>query len=362
MIRSCRGGGGPRSTGRLVARLSTAVTVSPGRSGEVGGDAAAVDVGESAPPVPTPVGVDASASTNAGGPGAGRAGGLGRCPVTAVIVARACSDARPSDVPPAPPRDTVAGTRVDGAGDGGEATRAPGEAEADGAGGVCGNDDGVPAGRLGRAVEGLADGVGTATADGSGSGSVDGRGSGSADGRGTGRETTAVGRGRGTVSCTSTTSATETLMASGEVATSTSGSRDGDGVSAWAGSAPRAAPSATAPSATAPSATAPSATGGRLCLSRIRRRLSAAVSPALPGPAHRSGAAGRAVAPRTLPFPPCAGSCPGRWPATPSVDICTKQCGRTCSAPGRFTPELRSVSAWGQAAGHAVGGSASTGR
>lgn len=352
MIRSCRGGGGPRSTGRLVASMSTAVTVSPGRSGEVGGDAAAVDVGESAPPVPTPVGVDASASANADGPGAGRAGGLGRCPVTAVIVARACSDARPSDVPPALPRDTVAGTRVDGAGDGGEATRAPGEAEADGAGVVCGNDDGVPAGRLGRAVEGLADGVGTATADGSGSGSVDGRGSGSADGRGTGRETTAVGRGRGTVSCTSTTSATETLMASGDVATSTSGSRDGDGVSAWAGSAPRAAPSATAPSAT----------GGRLCLSRIRRRLSAEGSPGLPGPAHRSGAAGRAVAPRTLPFPPCAGSCPGRSRATPSVDISTEQCGRTCSAPGRFTPELRWVSAWGQVAGHAAGGSASTGR
>ncbi|RQX04204.1 hypothetical protein DLJ58_28395, partial [Micromonospora arida] len=84
--------------------------------------------------------------------------------MTAVIVARACSGARPSDVPRAPLRVTVAGTCVDGAGNGGEATRASGDAEADGARVVCGGGDGVPGGRLGRAVEGLADGVGTATA------------------------------------------------------------------------------------------------------------------------------------------------------------------------------------------------------
>lgn len=328
--------------------MSTAVTVSPGRSGEAGGDASAVDVGGSAPPAPTPVGADASASTNAGGPGARRAGGLGRCPVTAVIVAWA--DARPSDVSRAPLRVTVAGTRVAGAGHGREATRATGDAEADGARVACGDDDGVPAGRLGRAVEGLAGGVGSGTAD--GRGAVDGKGSGSVDGRGRGSETTAVGRGRGTVSCTSTTSATETLMASGEVATSTSGIRDGDGVSAWAGLAPRAAPSATAPSAT----------GGRLCLSRIRRRPPAARTPGRPGPAHRCGAVGRAVAPRSLPFPPCAGSCPGGPGATPSVDISAERCGQIGSTPDRVTPSPRWVSAWDRAAGRAAGGSASTGR
>lgn len=288
MIRSCRGGGGPRSTGRLVARLSTLVTVSPGRSGEVGGGASAVDVGGSAPPVPAPVGADARASTTAGGPGAGRAGGLGRCPVALVIVARARFDVRPSNVLWPVSRGVVASTRVDGAGDGREATRAPGDAEADGAGVAGGDDDGVRAGRRGGAVEGVVDGVGSGTADGSGSGSV--------DGSGRGRGTTAVGRGRGTIGCASTTSATEPVMAFGEAVTSISGRRDGDGVSAWAGSAPRAAPSATAPSAT----------GGRLCLSRIRRRPSAAGSPALPGPAHRSGVAGRAVAPRTVLLPPCA--------------------------------------------------------
>ncbi len=111
------GRGGPRSTGRLVARRSTAPTVSPGRSGGVSCGASPVDVGGSAPPPAPPVGADASASTNAGGPGTGRAGASGRCPVTAVLAARARSDARPSDVPWAPPRVTVAGTDVDGAGE-----------------------------------------------------------------------------------------------------------------------------------------------------------------------------------------------------------------------------------------------------
>ncbi|GLZ60613.1 hypothetical protein Misp05_41890 [Micromonospora sp. NBRC 107095] len=57
----------------------------------------------------------ANATTNAGGPGAGRAGGTGRSPVTVAAVARARSDARPSDLPWAPPGDTLDGTGVDGA-------------------------------------------------------------------------------------------------------------------------------------------------------------------------------------------------------------------------------------------------------
>lgn len=106
-------------------------------------------------------------------------GGRGRCPVTVVIVARVCFDARPTDVPWPAYQGIVAGTRVDGAGDGRGATCAPEDAEADGAGLARGDDDGVRAGRRGGAgrggaVEGGADGSGTATVDGSGSGSVDG--------------------------------------------------------------------------------------------------------------------------------------------------------------------------------------------
>src|SRR4051812_47152644 len=74
-IRSYRGGGGPRSTGRLAACMSTAATLSPRRDGEMGGGLSAADVGGSTTPAPAPAGADASASTSAGGPDAGRAGG-----------------------------------------------------------------------------------------------------------------------------------------------------------------------------------------------------------------------------------------------------------------------------------------------
>lgn len=341
MIRSCRGGGGPRSTGRLVARLSTLVTVSPGRSGEVGGGASAVDVGGSAPPVPAPVGADARASTTAGGPGAGRAGGLGRCPVALVIVARARFDVRPSNVLWPASRGVVAGTRVDGAGDGREATRAP---EADGAGVARGDDDGVRAGRRGGAVEGAADGVGSGTADGSGSGSV--------DGSGRGRGTTAVGRGRGTIGCASTTSATEPVMAFGEAVTSISGRRDGDGVSAWAGSAPRAAPSATAPSATGGGCASAASDGGRRPRGRqpCPVRLTDPVSLAEQSPLAQCCSLHARFLPRQI-----AGYTFRRYPDR----AMWTDAG---NAPGRVTPGPRWVSARGRAAGHAADGSASTGR
>ncbi|MBQ1035272.1 hypothetical protein [Micromonospora sp. C81] len=65
--------------------MSTAATVSPRDSGEMGGGCSAVDVGTSTPLAPTPVGVDATASTNAGSPGSGRAGGRGVGAGTAII-------------------------------------------------------------------------------------------------------------------------------------------------------------------------------------------------------------------------------------------------------------------------------------
>lgn len=305
MIRSCCGGGGPRSTGRPAARLSTAVTVSPGPSGALGGTASAADVGGSVPPVLAPVGADASASTSAGGPDAGRTGGRDGSSRTAAVATRARSGVRPPEVP-CTTRNTVAGTGVDGSGADREAARAPAEAEFGGAGLACGEDDGdVRAGRVGTAVEGP---PGRGSAGRVGRGTADGRGRGIADGRGS-----AVGKPRGTDTCTSTRSGTRTVMVLGEVLTS-SGWRlvgNGSGVSAWAGLAPRAAPSAAAPIAAA----------GRLCLNRIRRRPSTGAPRARPGPIHRCAAAGRADARRVLPFPPCAGSCPGNPRATPSVDV-----------------------------------------
>ncbi|MET8547229.1 hypothetical protein ABZ356_21770 [Micromonospora zamorensis] len=65
--------------------MSTAATVSPRDSGEMGGGHSAADIGESTPLAPTPVGAVATASTNAGSPGSGRAGGRGVGAGTAII-------------------------------------------------------------------------------------------------------------------------------------------------------------------------------------------------------------------------------------------------------------------------------------
>lgn len=353
MIRSCCGGGGPRSTGRLAARLSTAVTVRPGSSGALGGTASAADVGGSAPPVPTPAGADASASTSAGGPDAGRTGGRDGSSMPAAVATRARSGVRPSEVW-CPTRNTVAGTGVDGAGADREAARASVEAEFGGGGVACGeDDDDVRAGRVGTTAEGSPDNVGSGSAGRVGSGSAgmvgrgtaDGSGRGIADGRGRG---SAVGNGRGTDTCTSTRSGTRTVMVPGEELTCT-GWRlvgNGSGVSAWAGLAPRVAPSAAAPNAAA----------GRLCLHRIRRRPSTGAPRARPGAIHRCAAAGRADARRILPFPPCAGSCPGNPRATPFVDVWVVG-SRERPGPGRSTSLIERADHTRASAGAGTGSS-----
>lgn len=323
MIRSCCGGGGPRSTGLLVALMSTAVTVSPRDSGEIGGGRSAAEVGASTPLAPDPLGAVASASTNAGGPESGRKGGPG-VGAAAAITAEGGWSADRVRLPAAPwrsPRDTVtvaAGGDADGDADGkpgraaGDATRAVGDGDGRGVRGRSGMAVGGVTDVEGRgsAGNGTDDGSGRGTSVGSGRGRLDGSGRGTADGSGR-----TMARGDST---TRGNSASAMLGGAGFGEAGTCAGRrpvgDGSGVGscAWAGSAPSAA---------APSAAAPSATAGRLCVRRIGRGLRDVVSPTPCRPVLRSGVVDRTVAPRLPPFVSCAGSCPRQTRTTPPVDM-----------------------------------------
>lgn len=318
MIRSCCGGGGPRSTGLLVARMSTAATVSPRDSGEIGGGRSAAEVGASTPLAPNPLGAVASASTNAGGPESGRTGGpgIGAAAAATAVGGRSAERVRLPPTPWRSPRDTVTVAADDGEDDGGdgEAGRAAGEAAGDAPRAVGDGDGRGVRGRSGTAVGGVTDVEGRGSAgsgmdDGSGRGTAEGSGRSMPEGSGRGTDD---GSGRATARGDSTTRGNNASTMLGDAGACVGSRPVGGGVGsyAWAWSAPRAAPSAAAPSATA----------GRLCVRRIGRGLRDVVSPTPLGPVRRAGVADRAVAPRLPPFVPCAGSCPRQTRTTPPVD------------------------------------------
>ncbi|SCF07783.1 hypothetical protein GA0070612_3593 [Micromonospora chokoriensis] len=335
--------------------MSTAATVKPRDSGEIGGGRSAAEVGASTPLAPNPLGAVASASTNAGGPESGRKGGPG-VGAAAAITAEGGWSADRVRLPAAPwrsPRDTVTVAADGGEDDGGgeEAGRAAGEAAGDATRAVDDGDGRGVRGRSGRAVGGAADVEGRGSAgsgmdDGSGRGTSVGSGRGRPDGSGRG---TADGSGRTISRGDSTTRGTNasTMLSEagfdeagfdeagfdgagfGEAGFDEAGFDgagtcagrgpvgDGSGVGSWAWAWAWAG---SAPSAAAPSAAAPSATAGRLCVRRIGRGPRDVVSPVPFGPVLRSGVADRAVAPRLPPFVSCAGSCPRQTRTTPPVD------------------------------------------
>jgi hypothetical protein len=224
MIRRCRGGGGPRSTGRLTAWVSPAAAVPPRHSGDRdgGGPGAADDAGGSKPVAAA--GAVASASSSAGSPGGRSAGGSGACALAAATAGGVRSGAG-SWLTLCGPLTGMAGNAGVPNGDGGSGgvgggtPRGAGEAEADTAGKV---DDGRAADLRGDATGGVAGGD-----------STDGRCDVPADGF-------------------PITSGNSVSTTSGGAVASTGGGPVGSGVgSAWAGSAPRDAPTATTPSVSA---------------------------------------------------------------------------------------------------------------
>jgi hypothetical protein len=321
VIRSCRGGGGPRWTGRLVARLSRGPTAPPRRSGPMDGGASAADAVRSAPPAPVPVGADTNAGTSAGCAGRGRGAGTGVGDLSAVISvgrragtrrsARSARDAR-----------TVSG------GDDGGVGRAE---EAIGVRASGGGDEGrVLGARLGGGVAGSSVEAGGPVTFGRGRGVAVGRGTavgtGTAVGRGRG---SAVGRGRSMCRGVSSRPRTSEPTIPPAVAVSVGPVVAGVGigvVSAEAGSAPRAAASAAAPSATAPRAT-----GGGQCLGGVTR-----LPPTVASERRRHvDVPGRAVARRPAASHPCADCCPSGTRATPvagdrRLSRCKDRADRPC--------------------------------
>ncbi|WFE53433.1 hypothetical protein [Micromonospora sp. WMMD1155] len=203
----------------------------------MGGGGSAADVGASTPLAPGPLGAVASANTNAGGPGSGRAGGPGVDAAAATIAARARPPGRvrPPTVSWKPPRVTVAGGKCDGDGDGDgdddRVGRAVGEVERDAARALGEAGVGARGGNSGVTSEGSTDVEGSGTV-GSGSRTDDGRGTaegngrGMSDGSGSG---TADGSGRATVRGDSTTCGSNAETMVGDVAASAGRRPLGDG-------------------------------------------------------------------------------------------------------------------------------------